>query len=197
MKCETEPRFFASGEEFRAWLAEFHATEPELWVGFHKRHSKLPSMTWPESVDEALCYGWIDGVRKRIDEQSYKIRFTPRRKRSRWSAVNSRRIAELKQLERVQASGWIVYAERQGATDANYAYEQRHLVQLDETQETEFRNNRKAWRYFEAQPAWYRRTALWWVVSAKREETRARRLAQLIADSAEGKTIRELNRENR
>ena len=188
------PRFFATPAEWRAWLEEHHATAPELWVGFHKRGSGRPSITWPESVDQALCFGWIDGVRRRIDDDRYAIRFTPRRKGSTWSNSNLKRVEELSRLGLMRQAGRDAHAARTVAKSGIYAYEQRKRAKLSPVLEARFKRNRKAWAYFQAQPAWYRRTAVWWVVSAKKEETRERRLVTLIEDSAAGRAIRQLSR---
>jgi uncharacterized protein YdeI (YjbR/CyaY-like superfamily) len=190
----TIPRFFAAPDEWRAWLARHHATAPELWVGFHKKDSGRPSITWPESVDQALCFGWIDGVRKRIDEASYVIRFTPRRKGSTWSSVNIARVKELSGIGLMQPAGLAAFEDRSEARSGIYAYEQRKHAELPDVMERQFKRNPKAWAYFQAQPAGYRHTAAWWVVSAKKEETRARRLATLIEDSAAGRPIKSLTR---
>lgn len=189
------PRFFATTDAWRAWLSRHHATAPELWVGFHKKGSGRRCITWPESVDQALCFGWIDGVRKRIDETSYMIRFTPRRAGSTWSSVNVGRIKELTRLGLIQAAGLAAYDDRREAKSGIYAYEQRRQAGLAEPMEREFKRYRKAWAFFQAQPPGYRRTAIWWVVSAKREDTRARRLATLIEDSAAGRPIKQLRRD--
>jgi uncharacterized protein YdeI (YjbR/CyaY-like superfamily) len=191
---ETEVRFFATAADFRAWMAAHHDKLPAQWVGFHKRDSGRPSITWPESVDVALCFGWIDGVRKSIDATSYKIRFTPRKKNSKWSSVNTKRVAELSTLGLMHAAGLTAFAGRKSDRSGIYAYEQRHLIELDPSQEKQFRRSKQGWKFFQAQPAWYRKTALWWVVSAKREETREKRLAELIEYSAQEKTIRQLTR---
>ncbi len=179
------PTFFATPADFRAWLDAHHATADELWVGFHKKATGRPSITWPESVDQALCYGWIDGLRKRIDAESYVIRFTPRRPNSHWSAVNLKRVAELVEQGLMQPAGLAAYDGRDPARAEQYAYERNHAA-LDPGYETEFRAAAAAWAYWEAQPAHYRRGTAHWVMSAKREETRRRRLATLIADSAAG-----------
>jgi len=189
-----KPTFFATPAELRAWLDEHHETTTELWVGFHKKGSGKPSITWPEAVDEALCYGWIDGVRKSIDSESYTIRFTPRRKRSNWSAVNVARVTELTRLGLMRPAGLKAFEERAPERTGIYAYEQRHLAELGDEYERAFRANERAWAFFQAQPPGYRKTATWWVVSAKKEETRRRRLATLIEDSAQRRTIRPLTR---
>jgi uncharacterized protein YdeI (YjbR/CyaY-like superfamily) len=194
MVAEAEPIFFARPAEFRAWLAAHHGTERELWVGFHKKASGRPSITWPESVDEALCVGWIDGIRKSVDAESYKIRFTPRKRTSTWSAVNIRRVAELTRDGRMKPSGLAAFEARMEAKSGIYSYEQRAAATLDPAAEKQFRANKKAWEFFQAQPPWYRKTAVWRVISAKRPETRQKRLADLIAQSAAGQLIAELRR---
>ena len=184
-----EPIFFESPDEWRAWLARHHATARELWVGFHKRGTGRPSLTWPESVDQALCYGWIDGVRKSLGPERYAIRFTPRRPGSTWSRVNLRRVEELEALGLMQPPGRAAHVARKAAKSGIYSYEQRAAPRFSPEQERAFKRHRKAWTYFQREAPWYRRTATHWVVSAKREETRARRLATLIADSATGRRI--------
>ena len=185
--------FFATPAAWRAWLARHHADTAELWVGFHKRGTGTPSITWPESVDGALCFGWIDGLRKSLDGSRYAIRFTPRRERSIWSAVNTRRYAELERAGQVRAAGRRAFAARREERSGVYSFEQdRH--ELPPAFARPFRANQAAWKWFQAQAPWYRRTATWWVISAKREETRLRRLATLVADSAAGRAIRPLTR---
>lgn len=185
----TRPRFFATPDAFRAWLEAHHERETELLVGFYKRDSGKPSITWPQSVDEGLCFGWIDGVRKTIDEVSYTIRFTPRKARSNWSAINVRRIAELIALGRVHPAGLAAFERRSAERTGIYSYENRKSAVLDKSAEQQFRRNKKAWAYFESEAPSYRRIAIWWVVSAKKEETRRSRLATLISDSALGRRI--------
>jgi uncharacterized protein YdeI (YjbR/CyaY-like superfamily) len=189
-----DPTFFATPAAWRAWLARHHATAAELWVGFYKRGSGRPSITWPESVDQALCYGWIDGVRRSLGPESYAIRFTPRRPGSTWSKVNLQRVGELEALGLMQPAGQAAHAARTAAKSGIYAYEQRDQARLTPEQEREFKRNRKAWAYFQAEAPWYRRTATYWVISAKRAETRAKRLATLIADSVAGRRIGQLDR---
>jgi uncharacterized protein YdeI (YjbR/CyaY-like superfamily) len=189
-----DPTFFATPAAWRAWLARHHATAAELWVGFYKRGSGRPSITWPESVDQALCYGWIDGVRRSLGPESYAIRFTPRRPGSTWSKVNLQRVGELEALGLMQPAGQAAHAARTAAKSGIYAYEQRDQARLTPEQEREFKRNRKAWAYFQAEAPWYRRTATYWVISAKRAETRAKRLATLIADLAAGRRIGQLDR---
>ena len=189
-----DPVFFATPAAFRNWLKRNHATCREQWIGFYRKASGRPSITWPESVDEALCFGWIDGVRRRHDEDSYTIRFTPRRPRSTWSAVNVRRVAELEAEGRMTAAGRAAFERRTADRTGIYSHERRGQVGLGEVYEAELRADQAAWAYFQAQPPWYRRAAAHWVTSAKREETRRRRLAQLIQDSAGGRPVPPLAR---
>lgn len=189
-----KPLFFATPDEFRAWLEQHHASAVELWVGFRKKGSGRPSLTWPESVDEALCFGWIDGLRKSVDAESYTIRFTPRRAGSTWSAINVARMAELTAAGRVRPAGQAAFAARSAAKTGIYSYENRKAARLDGALLRRFRAQAQAWRHFQAQPAWYRGTATWWIVSAKKEETRLRRLEKLIAASARGEPVAELKR---
>jgi uncharacterized protein YdeI (YjbR/CyaY-like superfamily) len=189
--------FFATPADFRAWLKKNHATELELSVGFYKRDSGKPSITWPESVDAALCYGWIDGVRNSIDTVSYRIRFTPRKPTSTWSAMNVKRVAELTTLGLMRGAGNKAFAARKGDKTGIYAYEQRKNARLSRAYQKQFRGNKKAWAFFQSQPAWYQRTATYRVISAKQEATRRRRLAELIKDSEAGLSIKELRRPER
>lgn len=188
------PLFFAAPADVRRWLDANHESVSELWVGFYKKASGRASITWPESVDEALCVGWIDGIRKTIDEASYKIRFTPRKRTSTWSAVNIGRVAALTREKRMRPAGLRAFEQRSEAKSGIYAYEQRESAALDEAALRQFRARPKAWEFFQSQPPWYRKMAIWRVVSAKRDETRAKRLAVLIADSEAGRRIRELTR---
>jgi uncharacterized protein YdeI (YjbR/CyaY-like superfamily) len=185
-----KPTFFATPADFRAWLERHHEQADELLVGFYKKDSGRPSITWPESVDEALSFGWIDGVRRRIDDVSYSIRFTPRRRGSIWSAVNIGRVEELTKLGRMSPAGLAAFAAREESKSRVYAFENapRELPPADEKK---FRANRKAWKFFSEQPPGYRRLAIFWVTSAKREETRARRLGQLIEDSGKGVRLKQ------
>jgi uncharacterized protein YdeI (YjbR/CyaY-like superfamily) len=189
-----EVLFFAMPADFRAWLEQHHATKTEVHVGFYKRDSGKPSINWPESVDAALCYGWIDGVRNSIDETSYRIRFTPRKPTSTWSAINVRRVVALSKLGLMHPAGVQAFEARKGDKTGIYAYEQRKNATLPPAFEKQFRANKKAWAFFQKQPPWYQRTATYRVISAKQEETRQRRLAQLIKDSAAERTIKELTR---
>lgn len=194
MKTKAKVLFFATPDAFRAWLEQYHAVEKELLVGFYKRDSGKPSITWPESVDCALSYGWIDGVRNSIDGIRYQIRFTPRKPTSIWSAVNVKRVAELTKLGLMRPSGVKAFEARKGDKTGIYAYEQRKNAKLLPAYEKQFRANKKAWEFFQAQPPWYQRTASYRVISAKQEETRQKRLNQLIKDSAAGRPIKELAR---
>jgi uncharacterized protein YdeI (YjbR/CyaY-like superfamily) len=181
MTAAPKPTFFPTPGDFRRWLEKNHAKVAELSVGFHKRGSGRPSVTWPEAVDEALCFGWIDGVRHRIDETSYRIRFTPRKPRSIWSNVNVKRVAALKKLGRMAPAGLAAFAKADPKKSGIYAYERSHPI-LGAAYEKTFKANKKAWTFFKAQAPWYQRTLTHWVASAKQEETRLRRLAMLIAD---------------
>lgn len=186
---EANPRFFPGPARFRRWLEANHAKARELWVGFHKVHTGKPSLTWPQSVDAALCFGWIDGVRKRSSDDVYVIRFTPRRAGSIWSAVNTKRAAELKALGLMAPAGLAALAKRDPKRSGIYAFETRD-AQFDAAAATAFRARKAAWTFFQAQPPGYRRLATHWVMHAKRAETRERRLAELIEDSSEGRRVR-------
>jgi uncharacterized protein YdeI (YjbR/CyaY-like superfamily) len=189
------PTFFATPAEFRAWFEAEHERAQDVWVGFYKKGSGRPSITWPEAVDEALCFGWIDGVRRSLDDASYVIGFTSRKPRSTWSAVNIKRVEELTAQGRMRPAGLAAFAKRAEDQSGSYAYEQGDGAhELAATDEQQFRANRAAWDFFQARPAWYRRPAIWWVISAKRDETKQKRLATLIADSEQGRTIARLTR---
>ena len=188
----TEPTFYATPADWRAWLEAHHADAREHWVGFHKRASGRPSMTWAESVDQALCFGWIDGIRKRVDDERYMIRFTPRTPSSRWSRVNVARVAALTEAGLMHPAGLRAFEAR--TAEGTYSYEQREAAAFDPGRERRLRANAAAAAFFDAQPPSYRRSATHWVMSAKREETRDRRLAQLIEDSAAGRRIAPLAR---
>ena len=182
-----KPRFFKTRSDFRRWLEKNHDAAPELWVGFYKVSSGRGGLTYLEALEEALCFGWIDGVRHRVDEQSFSQRFSPRRAKSYWSAVNIRRAEQLKTAGLMHDAGLAAFERRDGASD-QYSFE-RPLAALDTAAEKRFRANRRAWSFFESQAPWYRRVALHWVTSAKRDETRQRRLETLIRDSAAGRRI--------
>jgi uncharacterized protein YdeI (YjbR/CyaY-like superfamily) len=185
---EAKPRFFKSAADFRRWLEVNYAKVRELWVGFYKKDSGKGGITYPEALDEALCYGWIDGVRRSWDAGSFTIRFTPRRAKSIWSLVNLRHFERLKKLGRVAPPGLKAHAERDPKKSGLYTFENlpRRLAAADEKL---FKANKAAWDFFQAQPPSYQRVAIFWVTSAKREETQARRLALLIANSASGRRL--------
>ncbi len=189
-----KPSFFATPADLRTWFEKHHETEIELLVGFYKKDSGKPSITWPESVDEALCVGWIDGIRKSLDEDSYTIRFTPRKPTSIWSAVNIARVEALTQEGRMQTAGLKAFKRRRENKSGIYSHEQRDQIELSEAETATFQANPSAWDYFQLRPASYRKAALWWVVSAKKDETRARRFATLIEDSANGRMIKQFLR---
>ena len=190
------PRFFKTPPDFRKWFQTHHASATELWVGFYKKDSGKKSITWSQSVDQALCFGWIDGLRRGIDEVSYKIRFTPRKQRSTWSAVNIKRAGELTTLGLMQPTGLKAFAAREENRSGIYSYEQRS-PELPDEYAKKLRKNPVAWKFFQAQPPSYRKAANWWVLSAKQEETRLRRLDKLINDSAHERTIRQFTPMNK
>jgi uncharacterized protein YdeI (YjbR/CyaY-like superfamily) len=192
MIVPVQPVFFAGPAEFRAWLEAHHADERELLVGFYRRRTGRPSMTWAQSVDEALCFGWIDGVRRGIDAESYSIRFTPRQSRSIWSAVNIRRAGELIQEGRMTPAGLAAFERRTEDRSRVYSHERASPPELEPEQQARFEADAAAWAWFQARAPSYRRQALHWVTSAKRPETRERRLAALIADSAAGVKVKPL-----
>ena len=183
------PQFFPDPESLRAWFAEHAASDDELLLGYWKKGTGRPSVTWPESVDEALCVGWIDGIRRRIDDESYSVRFTPRRAASTWSEVNLRRVAELTGQGRMQPAGTAAFEARRPDRSGSYSFEQKAEPRLEAEQERDFRADSDAWAFFTRQPPSYRRAGVWWVVSAKRPETRARRLGQLIEFSRAGRRL--------
>jgi uncharacterized protein YdeI (YjbR/CyaY-like superfamily) len=182
-------KFFATPRHFRRWLERNHGNTTELWVGYYKKSTGRPSITWPESVDEALCFGWIDGIRKAVDEVSYTVRFTPRRKTSVWSAVNIRNVQRLIDDGRMHPAGIAAFAARQEHRCEIYSYEQRPQ-ELPEPLAKRLRKNERAWQFFEAQPAGYRRQITWWIVSARTEATRQKRLAALTEASAKETRVR-------
>lgn len=185
-----EPKFFKAASAWRKWLEKNHDKKTELFVGFHKVSSDNPSITYRQALDEALCFGWIDGVRRGGDT-TYTIRFTPRRAKSIWSAVNIKRIEELKAEGRMNPAGLAAFEARDPTRQNRYSFENRDAT-LSTKDETAFRANRQAWENFSAFPPSYRHPAIWWVVSAKKPETRERRLATLIDDSAAGRKIKPL-----
>lgn len=184
-----KPRFFKTPSAFRKWLVANHDKAEELWVGFYKKDSGKPSITWPESVDEALCFGWIDGLRKTIDDKSYMIRFSPRKPESIWSAVNIRNVERLIEEKKMQPAGLKAFAARKEYRSGIYSYEQRP-AELVEPYASQFRRNKAAWKFFQAQPPYYRKTLTWYILSAQQEETRLKRLAVLIEASEKGRRLR-------
>jgi uncharacterized protein YdeI (YjbR/CyaY-like superfamily) len=180
---QAPPRFFPTPKHFQSWLARNHDRADRLWVGYYRKDSRRRSITWPESVDEALCFGWIDGIRKKVDDISYKVRFTPRRPKSIWSAVNISRVAVLTGEGRMQPSGVAAFARREEQKSRRYSFENRATAKLTAEDQREFRRDPLAWKFFKSQPPGYQRLAAWWVVSAKRTETRRARLERLIATS--------------
>ncbi len=181
--------FFESPAELRAWLEQHHATASELWLGYYKKAARRPTISWSEAVDEALCFGWIDSKVQTIDEHRYRQRFTPRKPGSNWSAVNIAKIAELRAQGRMTPAGEAAFAARREDRSAVYSYERRHEAAFDAEQEAAFRADKAAWAWFADQSPSYRALATFWVVSAKRPDTRARRLAKLIESSAAGERV--------
>jgi uncharacterized protein YdeI (YjbR/CyaY-like superfamily) len=190
------PRFFRTPDDLRRWFVRHHRSAREVWVAFYKKSSGKASITWPEAVDQALCFGWIDGIRKSIDEISYMNRLTPRTPRSNWSAVNIARAKTLIALGLMTPAGLEAFVRRSPDRSAVYSYEQRRSAALDAASERRFRANAKAWTHFRAQAPSYQRLAAYWVISARKEETRARRLEQLIARCAAGRRIGVMERES-
>lgn len=186
------PIFFPTFDDFHAWLEGNHHKLAEAWIGYYKRGTGRPSLTWPQSVDAALCFGWIDGVRKSIDDERYMIRFTPRKAGSTWSAINIGRVAEMEKRGLLREPGRRAFEGRAVANTNRYSYEQRDEAMFDEAQLRSFREDAGAWAWWEGQPPWYRRTATFWVKSAKQPATEARRLGQLIADCAAGVRVKPL-----
>jgi len=190
---EPKPIFFASPQEFYDWLEEHNETETEVYVGYYKKATGLPSLTWSEAVDQALCFGWIDGRVNRIDDERHMQRFTPRKPSSNWSKVNVEKVSRLKRAGLMRPAGMVAFDKRSDEKTGIYSFE-REGAALPPEYENRLRANSAAAEYFNGRPPWYRRTATHWVVSAKREETRLRRLAQLIEDSAKGLDVKPLRR---
>ncbi len=189
----SSPTFFAEPADFRAWLKKNHKKESALWVGYYKKTTGKQSVSWEETVDEALCYGWIDGVRRSINEESYMIRFSPRKPKSVWSRRNIERVEALKADGLMRKAGLDAYAYKDVHADSGYAVGDRPTT-LPEAMIAEFKKHVEAWAFYESQPLGYRKQTIAWVTSAKREETRERRLATLIDDSANGLRIKQLRR---
>lgn len=191
-----EPIYFSSPAQWRQWLEEHHAEETEVVVGFYKKATGRQGMTWSESVDEALCFGWIDGIGRRVDDERNTIRFTPRKPRSHWSAVNIAKVETLIAEGRMTPAGLAAYEARREDNSRTYSFEQGE-VGLPAEMEAKVRGNEAAWAYWQSRPPGYRRTATWWVISAKRPETRERRLATLIDDCVHERLIKPLRRSER
>ncbi len=185
--------YFPSAAELKRWFAAHHATAQVLLVGYYKKGTGKPSVTWSESVDEALCVGWIDGIRKSVDGERYTIRFTPRKRTSIWSAVNIRRVRTLQRAGRMRPEGREAFRHRRENRSGIYSYEQRR-DRLEPPYEAKIKEHPAAWSFFSAQTPSYRKAAGWWIVSARKEETRQKRLALLINDSAAGRHIKPLAR---
>ena len=181
-------KYFKTAADFRAWLESNHTSASELWVGFYKKDSGKGGLTYAEAVDEALCFGWIDGIKKRVDEFSYTHRFTPRKPKSNWSLINIRHVERLKKAGCMMPAGLKAFAAREAAKSGVYSFENKPR-QLSPGLERQFKSDKNAWEFFQQQPPGYRRVASFWVMSAKQEETRARRLAQLISDSKQGRRL--------
>lgn len=188
MRITMKITHFRSPLALRKWFEKYHTTKQELWVGYYKKNSGKLSVTWPESVREALCFGWIDGIRKSVDEESYTIRFTPRKRGSIWSAINIKYATELTAEGRMTPSGIEAFADRRENKSGIYSYEQR-AASLPEPYLGQLKKNKAAFRFFETQAAWYRKQMSWWVVSAKQEATRTKRLEKLIQESAAGRRL--------
>ncbi|MGJ4745062.1 YdeI/OmpD-associated family protein [Leptospira sp. SA-E8] len=181
------PKFFKTGKEFRTWLSKNYKKESEILLGFYKTKSSKKGISYGEAIDQALCFGWIDGIRKGIDEESYSARFTPRKTGSIWSKVNIKRIQELIQEGLVQESGLQAFHSEKKKT-AQYSFEQEK-IELPSVYKKQFQKTTKAWEFFQSQAPYYQRTAIWWVISPKKEETRLKRLDILISDSQSQKRI--------
>lgn len=188
-------KFFSTQSALHKWYLKNHNKAPEQWIGFHKVSTGKKSITYSQALDEALAFGWIDGIRKGIDETSYVIRYTPRRPGSVWSAVNIRRAGELIKLGVMQPAGLEAFKRRRDDRSAIYAYENKDK-KLSAAYEKKFRQNKKAWKFFQAQAPWYKRTASYWVINAKQEATKLKRLETLIKDSQNGQRIAHLQRTN-
>jgi uncharacterized protein YdeI (YjbR/CyaY-like superfamily) len=192
-RIDMEPLFFTTADELREWFAQNHDRAQEVWIEFYKKESRKGGVTYPQAVDEALCFGWIDGIRKRVDDVSYMNRFTPRKKGSNWSGVNIKRVGELTELGRMQPPGLAAFNLRDEAKTQRYSYE-RSERRLPEEYEAQFQANAAAWAYWQQQPPSYRKAASWWVISAKQEATRLKRLAVLVDESTSGRRIPALRR---
>jgi uncharacterized protein YdeI (YjbR/CyaY-like superfamily) len=191
MKDALKPVFFETPAAFRQWLVRHHGSAEVLWVGYYKKGSGMPSITWPESVDQALCFGWIDGIRKSIDQARYTIRFTSRKRGSVWSSINIKRAQALIAEGFMYPAGHEAYRARKLNKSGVYSYEQRS-ASLPPPYDGLLKKNKIVWKFFQEQPASYRKTVSWWIISAKKEETRLKRLAKLVTYSAQGQRLPEL-----
>jgi uncharacterized protein YdeI (YjbR/CyaY-like superfamily) len=190
-------QYFATASAFRRWLVKHHQSSSELWVRYYKKDSGKPSITYPESVDQALCFGWIDGVRHAVDEDSYRVRFTPRKKKSVWSTVNIKKVVELKRQNLMSSAGLKAFEARTEDRSEIYSFEKKRKQELEPEFRKRLNANKKARLFFEAQIPSYQRTATHWVMSAKKVETRVKRLEQLIADSEKGLWVPPMRRAQR
>ncbi len=188
-----ELKYFKTSSALRIWYKSNHKKSTELWLGFYKKDSGKASVTYPEALDEALCFGWIDGIRKKIDDEVYTIRFTPRKPKSYWSAVNIKKAESLIESGKMEKSGLIEFEKRDKKKSGSYSFE-RANVKLKPSFEKKFITNKKAWKFFQSSPSSYKKPAMWWVMSAKQEETRLKRLQQLISDSENGLRIKQMRR---
>lgn len=190
-----QPNFFKTQKDLRKWFEENHNKLDEVWIGYYKKATGKPSITWPESVVEAICFGWIDGIRKSIDEERYMIRFTPRKKNSNWSTVNIEKVKKLTKLGKMKPEGIEAYKRRKEHKSKVYSYEQK-IIQLDKSYEDKFKKNKKAWKFFSEKLApSYKKSSIRWVMSAKQEKTRLTRLEVLVDSSAKGERIHLLKRQ--
>ena len=188
-KPQPQPVFFETPAALRRWFTANHKQGGVLWLGYHKKGTGKPSVDWAQSVDQALCFGWIDGVRKSLGAESYMIRFTPRKADSHWSQVNIKRVAELTRTGQMKPAGQKAFRARSEKKSGRYSYEQRHQARLSPTQLRQFKASADAWKYFQAQPPWYQRMTTFWIARAGREATQSSRLEQLIRHSAAGDWI--------
>ena len=191
---DSDPTFFPTPEDFRTWLHTHHKTQTELWVGFYKKATGIATITWSESVDQALCYGWIDGIRKKVDDKSYKIRFTPRRVNSHWSAVNLAKMKELEKKGLLQAAGIAIFEKRKVAKEKRYSYEENNITELSPVFIKELKTNEKAWAFYDNLAPSDKKATIHWVMSAKKEETRLRRFKTLVESSEQGLKIPPIRR---
>ncbi|KXK22729.1 MAG: hypothetical protein UZ15_CFX003000879 [Chloroflexi bacterium OLB15] len=188
-----EPMFFETAAHLRAWLEANHQTAVELWVGMYKKSTGRPSITWSEVVDQCLCFGWIDGIRKTVDEHSYMNRITPRKHTSNWSAINIAKVEALTKQGLMHPAGLAAYSKRREDKSRVYSFEQEQEPAFSEGEIAQFQQNPEAWGWFQSRPPGYRRTSTHWVISAKKPETRQKRLATLVDDCANARKIALLN----